>query len=117
MRAFQSEKQYEKGLKTSSRAEQSEEKKKKKKERAFQPLWLEGFFICSAKSCEGDLCVEYTETKSVYVYTETKNVTYYIYIIVGNKKHTARILRAGDRFSRKKAAAKPKFFLDNPRAM
>ena len=33
-----------------------------------------------------DLRAEYTEIKHVYVYTEQKNGSNYIYIIVGNKK-------------------------------
>ena len=49
-----------------------------------------------------DLRAEYTETESVCVYTEQKNNTNYIYIIVSVKKQ-ARILRAGDRFSRKES--------------
>ena len=85
-----------------------------------------------------DLRAEYTDTKSVCVYTEQKNGSNYIYIIVSVKNlymfipkqkmtvtiynivtiknERARILRAGVDYLEKKAAANLNF-LDNLRAM
>ena len=64
-----------------------------------------------------DLRAEYTDTKSVYVYTKQKNNTNYIYIIVSVKKQPCAYWGQGIDSLEKKAAAKPKLFLDNPRAM
>ena len=52
-----------------------------------------------------DLRAEYTDTKSVCVYTEQKNGSNYIYIIVGNKKKRAHIEGRG-RFPQKEGRRK-----------
>ena len=86
MRAFSIEKTIRKRPQNTLARRVARRKEERKERKSLLAVMVRRFFICGAKSCEKRLRAEYTETKSVYVYTETKNGSNYIYIIVGNKK-------------------------------